>query len=131
MAIVPTSVDKWIEQAKTFHVQKMCILALKGGKIPFSSHSTSTQSAPDANAMDVDTITLSKHTPTKRPNISVKADVFIADFPDITPQNVGRTRIPQGLIPRPFIPPKQIPPPCHLHLQWPRPPFPLKLLSIH
>ena len=31
MSSIPTTVAKWIEQAKVFHVQKMQILALKGG----------------------------------------------------------------------------------------------------
>ena len=31
MSLIPTTVAKWIEQAKIFHPQKMCILALKGG----------------------------------------------------------------------------------------------------
>ena len=66
MATISTTINKWIELAKTFHVQKMYILALKGGKIPFFSHSTFIHSTPDLNAMDVDAITLSKTTHTKR-----------------------------------------------------------------
>ena len=38
MAIIPTTVSTWIEQAKTFHAQKMCILALKEGRLPFSPY---------------------------------------------------------------------------------------------
>ena len=41
MATVPTTVAAWLEQAKTFHAQKMCILALKGGRLPFSLYSSS------------------------------------------------------------------------------------------
>ena len=38
MATLPTTVAAWIEQAKTFHAQKMHILALNGGRLPFSSY---------------------------------------------------------------------------------------------
>jgi hypothetical protein len=31
MSLPPTTITKWVEQAKTFHAQKMHILALKGG----------------------------------------------------------------------------------------------------
>ena len=30
MSFIPTTLTKWIKQAKVFHAQKMCILALKG-----------------------------------------------------------------------------------------------------
>ena len=66
MATIPTTVAAWIEQAKTFHAQKMRILALKGGRLPFSSYSSTPQTTSDPNTMDVDAITLSKLTPTKR-----------------------------------------------------------------
>ena len=65
MATIPTTVASWIEQAKVFHVQKMRILALKGGRLPFSSYSSSPRTTSDPNAMDVDAITLSKLSPTE------------------------------------------------------------------
>ena len=61
MATIPTTVAAWIEQAKTFHVQKMHILALKGQRLPFSPYLSSPQVTSDPN-----TITLSKLTPTER-----------------------------------------------------------------
>ena len=66
MATIPTTVTAWIEQAKTFHAQKMHILALKGGRLPFSSYSSTPQTTTDPNTMDVDAVTLSKLTPTER-----------------------------------------------------------------
>ena len=39
MSSIPTTVAKWIEQAKVFHAQKMRILALKGGRLPSTIHS--------------------------------------------------------------------------------------------
>ena len=66
MVTIPTTVAAWIEQAKTFHAQKMRILALKGGKLPFSLYLSTPQTTSDPNAMDVDTITLSKLTPAER-----------------------------------------------------------------
>ena len=64
MSSIPTTVAKWIEQAKVFHAQKMCILALKGGQLPSAIHSPRT--THDPNAMDIDAISLSKLTPTER-----------------------------------------------------------------
>ena len=64
MSSIPTTVAKWIEQAKVFHVQKMRILALKGGRLPSTIHSPRT--THDPNAMDIDAISLSKLTPTER-----------------------------------------------------------------
>ena len=64
MSSIPTTVAKWIEQAKVFHAQKMCILALKGGRLPSTIHSPRT--THDPNAMDIDTISLSKITPMER-----------------------------------------------------------------
>ena len=66
MATILTTVAKWIKQAKIFHMQKMCILALREGRLPFSSHSSTPQTTTDPNAMDVNAITLSKLTPTER-----------------------------------------------------------------
>ena len=40
MSSIPTTIAKWIEQAKVFHAQKMRILALKGGRLPSTIHST-------------------------------------------------------------------------------------------
>ena len=44
----------------------MRILALKGGRLPFSSYLSTSRTISDPNAMDVNAITLSKLTPTKR-----------------------------------------------------------------
>ena len=66
MATIPTTIAAWIEQAKTFHVQKMRSLALKGGRLPFSSYSPTPRTTSDPNTMDVDAITLCKLTPTER-----------------------------------------------------------------
>ena len=64
MSSIPTTVTKWIEQAKVFHAQKICILALKGGRLPSTIHSPRT--THDPNAMDIDAISLSKLTPMER-----------------------------------------------------------------
>ena len=64
MSSIPTTVARWIEQAKVFHAQKMRILALKGGRLPSTIHSPRT--THDPNAMDIDAISLSKLTPTER-----------------------------------------------------------------
>ena len=64
MSLIPTTVARWIEQAKAFHAQKMRILALKGGRLP--STISSPRTTHDPNAMDIDTISLSKLTPTER-----------------------------------------------------------------
>jgi hypothetical protein len=66
MSSPPTTLTKWVEQAKTFHAQKMRILALKKGRIPPSSFSNSPRNQREPDAMDVDTVTLSKLTPTER-----------------------------------------------------------------
>jgi hypothetical protein len=66
MSSPPTTITKWVEQAKMFHAQKMCILALKKGRTPPSSFSNSPRNHRDPDAMDVDTVTLSKLTPTER-----------------------------------------------------------------
>ena len=61
MSSIPTTVAKWIEQAKVFHAQKMQILALKDGQLPSTVHSPRT--THDPNTMDIDTISLCKLTP--------------------------------------------------------------------
>jgi hypothetical protein len=61
----PTMLTKWVEQAKTFHAQKMRILALKGGRTPPSSFSSNPRNDREPDTMDVDTVTLSKLTPTE------------------------------------------------------------------
>ena len=43
MSSIPTTVAKWIEQAKVFHAQKMRILTLKEGWLPSTIHSPRTQ----------------------------------------------------------------------------------------
>ena len=62
---IPTTIPKWINQAKIFHIQKMCILVLQGGPLQSTSFSTP-QSKRDPNAMDVDAITLTKLTPAEQ-----------------------------------------------------------------
>jgi hypothetical protein len=66
MSSPPTTLSKWVEQAKTFHAEKMRILALKKGRLPPSSFSNSPRNQRDPDAMDVDAVTLSKLTPTER-----------------------------------------------------------------
>jgi hypothetical protein len=66
MSSPPTTLIKWVEQAKTFHAQKMRILVLKKGRIPPSSFSHTPRNQRDPDAMDVDAVTLSKLTPTER-----------------------------------------------------------------
>ena len=60
MSSIPTTIAKWIEQAKVFHAQKMRILALKGGRLPSTIHAP--QTTHDPNAMDINAISLSKQT---------------------------------------------------------------------
>ena len=64
MSPIPTMVKGWIDQAKIFHTQKMCILSLWQGRIAPQIHSPSCPHH-DPNAMDVDAITFSKLTPVK------------------------------------------------------------------
>ena len=64
MSPIPTTVKGWIDQAKIFHTQKMRILSLHQGWVPPQLHSSS-RPHHNTNAMDVDTITLSKLTPVK------------------------------------------------------------------
>jgi hypothetical protein len=66
MSSPPTTITKWVEQAKTFHAQKMHILALKKGRTPPSSFSNSPRNHRDPDAKDVDAVTLSKLTSTER-----------------------------------------------------------------
>jgi hypothetical protein len=65
MSSPPTTLDKWVEQAKTFHAQKMRILALKGGQKSLLYLSPNPRNHRDPDAMDVDTVTLSTLTPTE------------------------------------------------------------------
>ena len=81
MAAIPTTVSTWIEQAKTFHAQKMRILALKGGRLPFSPYSSSPRTTSDLNAMDVDAITLSKLTPAERAKCIREGKCFCCRLP--------------------------------------------------
>jgi hypothetical protein len=66
MSSPPRTITKWVEQAKMFHAQKICILALKGGQTPPSPFSSNSRNQRDPDAMDVDAVTLSKLTPTER-----------------------------------------------------------------
>ena len=65
MSPIPTSVKGWMDQAKIFHTQKMCILSLCQGRIAPQIHSPS-HPHHDPNTMDVDTVTLSKLTPVEQ-----------------------------------------------------------------
>ena len=65
MSPIPTMVKGWMDQAKIFHTQKMCILSLRQGRITPQIHSPS-RPHHDPNAMDVDAITLSKLTPVEQ-----------------------------------------------------------------
>ena len=64
MSSIPTTIAKWIEQAKVFHAQKMRILTLKGRQLPSTVHSP--QTTHDPNAMDINAISLSKLTPMEK-----------------------------------------------------------------
>jgi hypothetical protein len=66
MSSPPTTINKWVEQAKTFHAQKMRILALKGERTPPSCFSSNPRNHRDSDTMDMDTVTLSKLTPNER-----------------------------------------------------------------
>ena len=61
---IPTTSSTWINQAKVFHAQKMCILSLWAG-CPQSHPNLSLWPQKDPNAMDIDAITLTKLTPTE------------------------------------------------------------------
>ncbi|KAF8548978.1 hypothetical protein OG21DRAFT_1488921 [Imleria badia] len=63
MATIPTTIDKWIDQSKIFHAQKMRIKAIKGRHDAPSYLTPRTPAARDPNTMDVDAITLIKLTP--------------------------------------------------------------------
>ena len=67
MSSIPTTVAKWIEQAKVFRAQKMRILALKGGRFPSTIHSPRTTHAP--NTMDIDAVTLCQVNPCRKSKI--------------------------------------------------------------
>ncbi|KAF8548667.1 hypothetical protein OG21DRAFT_1369393, partial [Imleria badia] len=65
MATIPTTIDKWIDQFKVFHTQKMRIEAIKG-RHHAPSHLTPRTPTHDPNTMDVDAVTLTKLTPAER-----------------------------------------------------------------
>ena len=75
MATIPTTVKGWIDQAKIFHAQKMCILALQKGQIAPQAHLPS-HSHYDPNAMDVHTVTLSKLTPVEQAKCMKEGQCF-------------------------------------------------------
>ena len=56
-------------------------LALKGGRLPSSSYSSTPQTTSDPNTMDVDTITLSKLTPTERAKCICEGKCFCCRLP--------------------------------------------------
>ena len=63
MSTIPTTLHEWIEKAKTFHAQKMRIAAIRGRKGNPSFFMSRNPPPCDPNAMDVDTISLTKLTP--------------------------------------------------------------------
>ena len=66
MSTISITLNKWIEKAKTFHVQKMHITAVRGRKGNPSFFMSRNPPSCDLNAMDVDTISLTKLTPVER-----------------------------------------------------------------
>ena len=66
MSSIPTTLHEWIEKAKTFHVQKMHITAIRGRKGNPSFFTSRNPPPHDPNAMDVDTISLAKLTPAEQ-----------------------------------------------------------------
>ena len=65
MSSVPTTIKGWINQSKVFHTQLVCIRDLHKGRTPSHDYTPSC-SHHDPNAMDIDTISLSKLTPVER-----------------------------------------------------------------
>ena len=63
MIPISTTINNWIEKAKTFHIQKMCIKVLRSGH--FQSTAIFIHPQKDPNTMDVDSVNLSKLTPIK------------------------------------------------------------------
>ena len=66
MSTIPTTLNEWIEKAKTFHAQKMCITAIRGRKGNPSFFTSRNPPSCDPNAIDVDPISLTKLTPVER-----------------------------------------------------------------
>ena len=66
MSTIPTTLNEWIEKAKTFHMQKMCIAAIRERKGNPSFLMSRNPPPCDLNAMDVDAISLTKLTPAER-----------------------------------------------------------------
>ena len=66
MSTIPATLNKWIEKAKTFHAQKMHIIAIRERKGNPSFFMSRNPPPCDLNAMDVDTISLTKLTPAER-----------------------------------------------------------------
>ena len=100
MSSIPTTVAKWIEQAKVFHTQKMCILTLKGGRLPSAIHPPRT--THDPNAMNINTISLSKLTPTERARCIKEGLCFHCRKKGHSANKCNNTRnAPTGAYPRP------------------------------
>ena len=66
MSFISTMLHDWIEKAKTFHTQKMHITAIRGRKGNPSFFMSRNPPPCDPNAMDVDTVTLTKLTPVEQ-----------------------------------------------------------------
>ena len=100
MSLIPTTVTKWIEQAKVFHAQKMRILALKGGRLPSTIHAPRT--THDPNAMDIDAISLSKLPPMERARCIKEGLCFHCRKKGHSANKCNNTRsAPTGAYPRP------------------------------
>ena len=65
MSSVPTTIKGWIDQSKVFHTQLVHIRDLCKGQIPSHDY-TPSRPHHDPNAMDIDTVSLSKLTPVER-----------------------------------------------------------------
>jgi hypothetical protein len=132
MSSPPTTLAKWIEQAKTFHAQKMRILALKEGRSPLPSFSNP-RNHRDPNAMDIDAVNLSKLTPTERAKCIREGHCFHCRKTGHNATNCNSSRnFPSKFTPRPqtirstetqssssntLVPPKTLSP-IKAYIQW-------------
>ena len=98
-----------------FHAQKMRILAPKGGRLPFSSYASTPQTTSDPNTMDVDTITLSKLTPTERAKCIREGRCFHCQLPGHNASQCKKDKNPrpQTICAAETDPPSSTPPPVN------------------
>jgi hypothetical protein len=104
MSSLPTTLTKWIKQAKTFHTQKMYILALMGGRVPSSSFPPSLRSHRDPDAMMLTLSPFRNSPPLNMPSVSEKAAASTAKRLATKPPIVTPLKIPPrslSLTPRP------------------------------